>query len=317
MEDRVSFADVLKARIAISKFLRPTPLHSYPGLDRTVGTRVLVKHENYQPIGVFKVRGGLNLISQLTPEARSRGVITASTGNHGQSIAHASSLFGVRAVIMVPDRANRVKVESMRGLGAEVIHFGRDFDECREHCESEAEKSGARFVSTGDEPLLIAGVATCALEILEEAPDVELIFVPVGGGSCAAGACIVAKTLNPRIRVIGVQSSRANAAYLTWKNRERTESRMETIAEGVATRAPFMLPQSILWRHLDDFLLVEDADMMRCVGLYLEKARTLAEPAGAASLAAAIQQKDEIQGKQIAVILSGGNISPEQLRQAL
>src|SRR6516225_8069261 len=173
-------ADVFAARQRIAPFLRPTPLYRYPALDAMTGARAWVKHENHQPVGAFKVRGGVNLVSQLTADQRRRGVIAASTGNHGQSVAYAADLFGVRAVICVPDQANPVKVESMRALGAEVIFCGRDFDEAREYCEKRAVEHRYRYIHSGDEPALIAGVATYTLEILEARPDTEVIVVPVG-----------------------------------------------------------------------------------------------------------------------------------------
>jgi threonine dehydratase len=313
----VEFKDILSARQIIRNYLPPTPLHNYPALDQIVGARVWVKHENYQPIGAFKVRGGINFISQLSNEERQAGVITASTGNHGQSIAYAARTFGVKAVIVVPDNANPVKVAAISSYGAEIIFHGKDFDECRGFAESYARERGLRFISSGDEPLLIAGVGTHTLEILEEQPQIEMIIVPVGGGSGAAGACLAAKTLNPNVQVIGVQAAKAPAAYLTWKARKWTESKMETFAEGLATRTPFMLPQEILWKYLDDFILVEEDEMRRGVRLYLEKVKTLAEPAGAASLAAALKLQDRVRGKNIALILSGGNIAPKQLQEVL
>jgi threonine dehydratase len=311
------FVDVLEARRVIAQHLRPTPLHRYPALDQLLEARVYIKHENYQPIGAFKVRGGLNLISKLSDDERQHGVVTASTGNHGQSIAYASRIFGVRATIVVPEKANPVKVEAMKSHGAEIVFHGKDFDDARARCEAIAHEQGKRYISSGDEPLLIAGVATYTLEILEERPDVDLIIVPVGGGSGAAGTCLVAKTLKPDVKVIGVQSSAAPAAYLTWKARTRIESNMETEAEGLATRAPFLLPQQMMWNLLDDFILVEDEAMKRAVLLYLEKAKTLAELGGAASLAAAIRLRDQVRGKTVALILSGGNIAPDQLRRYL
>jgi threonine dehydratase len=256
-------------------------------------------------------------MSRLSPEERARGVITASTGNHGQSIAYAAALFGVRAVIVVPENANPVKVEAIRSYGAEIRVHGRDFDDARSYCERVASEEGLRYISSGDEPDLIAGVATETLEILEDQLDIEMIFVPVGGGSGAAGACLVAKTLNPSIRVIGVQSARAPAAYLTWRHRRWTEAPMETLAEGLATRRPFMLPQRIMWEGLDDFILVDDEELVEGVRIYLEKAKTLAEPAGAAPLMAALRLREQVRGKTIALILSGGNLSPEQLRRFL
>jgi len=311
-----SFSDVLRARQVIQAHLPRTPLHRYPALDHLLDARVYVKHENYQPIGAFKIRGGIYLMSRLAAQ-RIRGVITASTGNHGQSIAYAAALFGIRAIIAIPERANPVKVEAMRGYGAEIRVHGRDFDDARSYCERVSEEEELRYISSGDEPDLIAGVATQTLEILDERPDVEAIFVPVGGGSGAAGACLVAKTIDARIQVIGVQSAAAPAAYLTWKNRRPTDAAMGTLAEGLATRRPFMLPQQMMWQGLDDFVLVEDAELQEGVRLYLEKAKTLAEPAGAAALAGALKLRDQYHGKAIALVLSGGNISSEQLGQIL
>jgi threonine dehydratase len=226
-------------------------------------------------------------------------------------------MFGVRAVIVVPENANPVKVAAISSCGAEIIFHGKDFDECRGFAESYAKERGLRFISSGDEPLLIAGVGTHTFEILEEQPQIEMIIVPVGGGSGASGACLAAKTLNPNVQVIGVQAAKAPAAYLTWKARKWTESKMETFAEGLATRAPFMMPQEIMWKYLDDFILVEDDEMRSGVRLYLEKVKTLVEPAGAASLAAALKLQDRVRGKNIALILSGGNIAPKQLQEIL
>ena len=171
-------ADVLRARMQIRPYLRPTPLFSYAALNRLVGTEVWVKHENHQPVGAFKVRGGVNLISQLSAGDKQRGVIAASTGNHGQSIAYAAKLFGIRAIICVPERANPVKVEAMQDLGAEIIAHGRDYDDAREYCERLAGDEGYRYIHSGNEPLLIAGVATAALEILQEQPGEVTTSVP-------------------------------------------------------------------------------------------------------------------------------------------
>ena len=174
----ITLADVLEARRRIGPHLRPTPLYSYGALDDLVGTEVWVKHENHQPVGAFKVRGGVNLVSQLDEDERRRGLIAASTGNHGQSVAFAARRFGVAARICVPEGANPVKLAAMRSLGAELIVGGKDFDEAREHCERLAAEHGYRYVNSGNEPLLIAGVATGTLEILEEQPEVDVVVVP-------------------------------------------------------------------------------------------------------------------------------------------
>jgi threonine dehydratase len=309
-------ADVLAAREQIAPYLRPTPLFEYPALSELVGAETWVKHENHQPIGAFKVRGGVNLVSRLDEDERERGVITASTGNHGQSIAFASRLFGVRGIVCVPEGANPVKLASMRALGAELVVHGKDFDDAREHCERLAEEHGHRYIHSGNEPHLIAGVGTHTLEILEEQPEIDVVIVPIGGGSGAAGACIAAKARGST-EVIGVQSDAAPAAYRSWKERSLLEDRMGTRAEGLATRVAFELPQRILWEQLDDFLLVSEAELEEAVLRMLELTRNLAEPAGAAPLAAALKLRDRLAGKRVALILSGGNISPEHLRAIL
>jgi threonine dehydratase len=277
-----TLADVHEARRRISPHLRPTPLFQYAGLSELVGAEVFVKHENHQPVGAFKVRGGVNLVSQLSEEERERGVIAASTGNHGQSIAFAARLFGVQATICVPEEANPVKVAAMRGLAAELVFHGRDFDDAREHCEGLAREHGYRYVHSGNEPLLIAGVGTETLEILEEQPQIEVIIVPVGGGSGAAGACIVAKAMSPHVQVVGVQSDAAPTAYRSWQARELLEDKMETVAEGLATRTAFELPQQILWELLDDFVLVGEDEIRAAQRQLIESTRNLVEAAGAA-----------------------------------
>jgi len=312
-----TFHDILRAQKTIRPYLAPTPLYHYPMLDKLLLAEVYVKHENYQPIGAFKVRGGINLMAHLPADVRSRGVVTASTGNHGQSVAFAAQQFGVRAVIVVPEGANPVKVEAMRSYGADVVFHGADFEASKRHCLTLQQEAGLYYINSGDEPLLIAGVGTHTLEILEAQPDIEVIVVPLGGGSGAAGACIAAKAINPQIRVIAVQASGAPAGYLTWQARARQTAAIHTFAGGLATGEPFMLPQRIIWDLLDDFILVDDDEMRVAVRHFLEKAKTLAEPAGAAPLAAALKIRDQVEGKKIALILSGGNISPAELGQCL
>ena len=312
-----TLADVEAARGRIAPHLQPTPLYPNGALAELVGTEVFVKHENHLPIGAFKVRGGVNLVSQLSEDERRSGVVTASTGNHGQSIAFAAGRFGVRAIVCVPEGANPVKLASMRRLGAELVVHGRDFDEAREHCEALAGEHGYRYIHSGNEPHLISGVGTATLELLETQPNIDVLIVPVGGGSGAAGACIAGKAVRPELEVIGVQSSAAPAACRSWHARQLLEDRMETRAEGLATRVAFELPQRILWEHLDDFVLVDEDELDQAVRLMIEGTRNLVEPAGAAPLAAAMRLRDRLAGKKVALILSGGNISPDQLRELL
>jgi len=312
-----TFQDVLHARRQIHPYLKRTPTYSYPAINALVGTEVYVKHENYQPVGAFKVRGGINLVSQLSPEEREKGVIAASTGNHGQSVAYAARLFGVNAIIVVPENANPGKVAAMRGMGAEVVFHGATYDESKLHCETLAHAHGYRYIHSGNEPLLIAGVATEALEMLEDEPGLEVIIVPIGGGSGAAGVSIVAHAVNPHIQVIGVQSEASPAAYETWRQRRLIEAPNRTFAEGLATGVAFELPQKIMRELLYDFMLVSEEEIMHSMVWMIERAHTLAEGAGAASLAAAYHMRDRLKGKRIGLICSGGNTSLDHLRLAL
>jgi threonine dehydratase len=314
---RPSFQDVLLARRQIRRYLPRTPLHTHPAINDLVGAQVFIKHENYQPVGAFKVRGGVNLVSQLSAEERARGVIAASTGNHGLSVSFAAQLFKVMARIVVPEGANPGKVAAMRGLGAEVIFHGERFDDARLHCEALALRHGYRYIHSGDEPLVIAGVATEALEMLEDEPELETIFVPVGGGSGAAGVCIAAGAINPRVRVIGVQAESSPSAYESWRQRRLVEAPDRTFAEGLATGTAFSLPQGILWESLGDFVLVSEEEMRQAMVWMIERAHTLAEGAGAAPLAAAYRMRDELRGKKVGLVCSGGNTSLDHLKQAL
>jgi threonine dehydratase len=314
-----TFYHILTARKEVYRYLQRTPLHPYAGLSRLLEAEVWVKHENHHVTGAFKVRGGVNLAAHLTETESRAGLLTASTGNHGQSIAFAGKVTGTAVTIAVPEGANPTKVAAMRGLGAEVVFHGRDFDEAREWVMAEAETRGARFIGP-TEPELIAGVGTYALEILEDLPQVEVIIVPVGAGSGACGVCLVAKTLNPAIEVIGVQAERAPAVYLAWKEGRAVPAKMETAAEGLATRVPFANTQAIMGHPrlgLDDFLLVGEEVMEGAIVHLLEHTHNLSEMAGAASLAAALQIKDRLAGKKVVLVMSGGNLALQRLRQIM
>ena len=315
--DFPTIRDVLTAQKRSRPYLPRTPLHTYPALDALIGARVFVKHENYQPVGAFKVRGGINLVSQLTEDERKRGVLAASTGNHGQSIAYAARLFGVHARIVVPAHANLGKIAAMEGMGADVIQHGDRFDDAVRHCEELAAACGCRYIHSGNEPLLIAGVATVTLEMLEDNPDLEVIIVPVGGGSGAAGACITARALNPEIRIIGAQSAASPAAYESWRQKRILSAPNRTFADGLATGAGFALPQAILSEMLREFILLEEDEIRQAMLWMIDRAHTLAEAAGAAALAAAYRQREDLRGKTVGIVCSGGNVSIPHLRQAL
>ncbi len=314
--DMPTLADVMAARPNVYRYLKPTPLYHYSTLSHLLGADIWIKHENHQPIGAFKVRGGLNLAANMDADTRRSGLYTASTGNHGQSIAFAARAYGIEATIAVPEGANPGKVEAMKGLGGKVVFHGPDFDTAREWIMTEAKDAGGYFVGPTDAPL-ICGVGTYALEIVEDLPDVETIIVPVGGGSGACGTAIVAKSINPKIEVIGAQSAQAPAMQMSWSSGEMKTAPMKTFAEGVATRVPFENTQAIMRKYLDDFLLVDDDEIKKAVVMLLHHTHNLAEGAGAIPLAAAWRYRERLAGKKVVLVLSGGNMALDQLQQIL
>jgi threonine dehydratase len=316
--EKVTIEDVYEARKVVGKYLPKTPLVSPRALSKRLGFDAYVKCENTLPTGAFKVRGGVNLISRLSDDEKRRGVIAASTGNHAQSVAYAASLFGVKAIIGMPEGANPDKVEATRSFGACVEFHGKDYDEARLWVEEEAKRKGYRYIHSANEPLIIAGVGTLCLEMMEEVPDVDAIVVPIGGGSGAAAACIVAKTINPKVKVIGVQAEKAPAVYLSWKNNRLIETESaDTFAEGLATRVTFTLTFDILSRMIDDIVLVSEEELKKAILALLETTHQLAEGAGAASTAAAFKMREQLHGKKVALPLTGGNLTLENLSKIL
>lgn len=308
--------DVIAARPHVYRFLKPTPLYRYFGLSDLIGATVWVKHENHQPIGAYKVRGGLNLVARLNQKERDSGLFTASTGNHGQSIAFAARAHGLRATIAVPEGANPGKVAAMRGLGAEVVIHGPNYESALEWVVAAAAAQGGRLVGA-TEDLLIHGVGTYGLEIIEDLPEVDVIIVPVGAGSGACATSIVAKSINPRIEIIAVQSAQAPAMQQSWVAGRPVSVDAHTVADGLALSVPFENTRRILRKYLDDFVLVDDGAIEDAVLLLLEHTHNLAEGAGAAPLAAALKLKDRLAGRNVALVMTGGNLSIDRLRKLL
>jgi threonine dehydratase len=296
--------DIYAARERIATHVRPSPLLKHPLLDEAAGLSIWVKHENHNPTGAFKVRGGLNLVASLTREEKASGIVTASTGNHGQSIGLASRLHGVACTVFVPVGNNPEKNAAMRAYGATVEEVGRDFDEAREKCEQRAADTGARYVHSANEPLLLAGVGTYALEVFEHLPTADVVLVAIGGGSGACGLITVRNALGAKTRIIGVGAVNAGESA-------------NTFAEGVATRVTFDLTFGILKQHLDDFVLLTEDELAEGVRLALRTTHNLAEGAGSASLAAAVKLKDQLQGQRVVCVMSGGNLDHAKLKWIL
>ena len=311
--------DVRQAAAEIATRLTlPTPLVASPGLSELLDAEVSLKLEFATPVSAFKVRGGLTLLARLSEDERAAGLVTASTGNHGQSVAYAGRMHGVRTAIFVPEGANPDKLASIQRLGAEIHEAGERFDDAMRAAAAYADATGMRFVSSGDESDLIAGVGTAALEVLEDQqPETELVIVPVGGGSGVCGWLTVRDGLGHRARVWGAQSAQAPAAYESWRAGEVVTRPNLTTAEGLSTGAGFALPMAIMRASLDQFVLVDDKAIEEAVVTLLDQQHLLVEPAGAAALAAAVAERERLRGKRVVLVCSGANVTRQQLRAIL
>ena len=316
----ITFDDVLQTRERLSPFLTPTALRHYPLLDELLGggTSLLIKHENHQPTGSFKVRNGLSFVTGLATEDRERGVVAASTGNHGQGIAYAAALLGVRATICVPVGNNPEKTAAMRGWGATVIEDGRDYDESVEAMIRIAREEGKTIAHSTNDPRVVTGAATMSLEMLEQSGGLDAIVIAVGGGSQSVGALTVARELAPNLKVYGVQAAGASAIHDSWhaKKPMKTE-RADTFAEGVATRQPYALTYSTLCEGLAAFVTVTDKELAEAVRIILKRTHNIVEGAGAMGVAGALKLRDQLRGKRVGAIFSGGNIDTTVLRKIL
>lgn len=310
------FDDVLSARETIAPYLKRTPLLNHPLLSSHLGADVWVKHENHLATGAFKVRGGVNFVAGLTDEERRRGLLCVTRGNHGQSIAFAGRQFGARVVIVVPEGNNEEKNAAMQALGGELVVHGRDFDEACAHGEQLWRECGYRNAHAANEPKVIAGVGTYALEIFETLPDPDYVFVPIGLGSGICGVCLVAQHFNSRATIIGVQAEQAPAVVRTFREGRdvRTET-ANTFADGLATRVSAELTMSIMRKRVDEMVLVSEDELAEAVRTLWRTTHNLAEGAGAAAFAAAQKLATRIAGKKVVVILSGGNLDAPTLRK--
>jgi threonine dehydratase len=313
-----TLAEISAARRIISKYLKPTPLLYAKKLSSELGCEAYLKLENLQPIGSFKVRGGINYVCRMREEAERRGLVTASTGNHAQSIAYSGSLFGVDTVIVMPNGISQVKVDAVKSLGAKVLIKGNYFEEAFQYAQKMATDQGYLLVHPINEPLLYEGVGTMHLEVFEELPDMDIEIHPIGGGSGTASACIVYKDLKPSITIIGVQAEGASAFYQSWKTGKLVSTGgINTKAEGLAASMAYELPLSIMRGKLDDIILVSDDEMARAILTLLFTSGQVAEYAGAAATAAAFKIKDRLKGKKVVLPITGRNIQPEALAELI
>jgi len=313
MVDRVSLQAIRDAQEIVYQTLRPTPLTHYPLLEAETGARIYIKHENHLPTGAFKIRGGLNFMHHFMDAPTHDGVITATRGNHGQSIALAASRYSIPVTIVVPLGNNPEKNAAIKAYGARLIEHGRDFDEAREEVERLSQTENLHYIHSANEPHLINGVGTYALEIIETIQErgeqVDAIFVPIGLGSGLSGVITAFRELSPHTRIYGVQAEGAPCVFLSWREGHLVEIKdAHTFADGIATRIPAALTFEIIRRGVDDIVLVSDSEIIRAIRLLWRTTHNLVEGAGAASTAAILRMKEELQGKNVVAIVTGANL---------
>lgn len=311
--DDPSFDGIRAARDLITAHLPPTPMWSYPALDALAGATVLVKHENVQPVGAFKVRGGLTLLDSMPAAERARGLVTYSTGNHAQSLAYAGNAYGTRVTVVMPAGTDPGRTAAVEGWGGTVVLIGDSLEAAQAHAEDLAGRTGARLVSPGNTAELLAGVGTLYQEVFEAATDLDVLVVPVGSGTGAAAASVVARELAPACEVIAVQSAASPAGHDSWRAGTLVERPNRTAVAGLATGRGFALPQRILRALLTDFLLVTDEQIADARRLLATAAHTQAEGAGATGLAALLAHPGRFAGRRVAIVCTGGNADPAEL----
>jgi threonine dehydratase len=308
----ISLAEVIRARSVVGTYVKPTALLRYEGLSRAIGAQVHVKHENHNPTGTFKIRGGINLMSHLA-RASVHGVVTYSTGNHGLSIATAARWFGLEAVVVVPEKGNPAKTRAIRECGAELIEAGRNFEESEETAQAFAEERGFYLAHPADEPALINGVGTGFLEVVEALPVVDVLIVPLGAGSEAAGAITVCHELARHAKVIAVQAESSPAAQRSWREGRICEAANRTFAGGFATGKAYRVPFEIYKDGLADFVSLSEDEIYEGIAAAFYYTHNLAEGAGAAAIAAAFKLRSELAGKIVVLQMSGCNASPDEI----
>ena len=314
----VSLADVEAARARIAPHVHRTPLLGSATLGRMTGTVLGLKAENLQRTGSFKARRALNAVLQLSPEQRTRGIVTLSAGNHGQGLAYAAALMGVRCVVFMPENATPTKVEAIKGYGA-VARYAPSMETLFAEMEAYRATHGLHFVHPFADPAIVAGQGTVGLEILEDCPDVEAAVVCVGGGGLLAGMALAIKARRPEVRVIGVEPEGAAAVSRSLAaGRPVTLERIETVADGLAAPFAAALTQEVIERHVDAVVLVTDDEIVEAMGLILERTKLLVEPPGAAAVAGLLSGKARVpRGVRVVATLSGGNVDRDKLKRLL
>jgi threonine ammonia-lyase medium form len=317
--DTVTFTDVQAAAARLHGQAHRTPIITSETFDQIAGCRVYFKCENLQRAGAFKFRGAYNALSLLTAEQRQRGVAAFSSGNHAQGLALAAKMLGVPATIVMPSDAPAIKMEATRGYGAEVVLYDRLTGDREAIARQLASEHGLAVIPPFDHPHIIAGQGTAAMELFEDMPDLDFLITPVGGGGLISGCATAAKVMQPNVRVIGVETEPANDAWQSLRAGKRVTIPVpDTIADGIRTTSLGIITFKIMQRLVEDIVLVTDADVIETMRFMLIRMKLLAEPTGAVPAAALMMHKVQgVEGKQVGVIVSGGNADPALLKQIL
>lgn len=315
MLDKINITEVIRAKRIVYQFLLPTQLIKYTNLSQEIGAEIFIKHENHNPTGTFKVRGGINIMHHLK-EKRTKGAITFSTGNHGLSVATTASWFGIDATVVVPENTNASKKRKICETGAELIEAGKTFEEASKVVESITQERNLYYVHPANEPHLINGVGTEFIEIIEKIPDLDAVIVPIGAGSEAAAAVTVLKSINPNIEIYAVQAQNSPAAFLSWQSGELKSASNTTFAGGFATGIGYEMPFEIYKNQLEDFVLLSEDEIVEGIALAGYYTQNLVEGAGASTIMAAIKLKDKLKGKKVVLQFSGCNASAEEIKKA-
>ena len=303
-----NLAEVEAAARIVYDVMPPTPQYCWPLLCQRLGTEVWVKHENHTPLGAFKIRGGLVYFDALVRDRGIKGVITATRGNHGQSVGFAARRYGIPATIVVPFGNSVEKNAAMGAQGVELIEHGTEFQTARVYAERLARELSLHMIPAFHDKLM-TGVATYSLEFLRAVPDLDVVYMPIGMGSGLCGMVAAREALGRKVEIIGVVSAQARAYAESFITRRATEAPVATtLADGMACRSPDPQALEIMWRHVARMVEVTDAEVAQSMGMLFECTHNVAEGAGAASLAAALQERNRLNGRKVGVILSGGNV---------
>jgi threonine dehydratase len=305
----VTFDDVARAHERIRAHVHRTPVLRSATVDARTGAQVFFKPENLQRMGAFKIRGAYNALSQLTTEQRKRGVVAFSSGNHAQAVALSGQLLGVPATIVMPTDAPKVKLEATRGYGADIVSYDASSEDRQKIAEKLASERGLTVIPPFDHPHIIAGQGTAAKELVEDAGPLDYLLVPCGGGGLLSGCAIAAKHLSPGCRVIGVEPAAGDDGLQSFRAGRLVEIALpDTIADGARTKSLGKLTFALIQKHVDDFLVATDAELLKWMFFLWERMKLVVEPTGALAAAALLEGKIDAKGKRVGAILSGGNV---------